>query len=79
MNKIFRELSQLARIQMASDARLQEYGELIVQECLRAIDETPRTHAYTTFDLSLVDATIAKSKESIINHFNKDQDEGTVD
>lgn len=79
MNPIFRELSKQARIQMASDARLQEFGELIVQECLNAVEQTERTHAYTTFDLSLINATIARSKESIINHFNKDQDEGTVD
>jgi hypothetical protein len=79
MNKKFRELSKQARIQMASDARLQEFGELIVQECINAVEQTDRTHAYTTFDLSLIDATIARSKKSIINHFNKDQDEGTVD
>lgn len=79
MNKIFRELSKRARIQMASDARLQEFGELIVNECIQAVEQTNRSHAHTTFDISLIDATIAKSKESIINHFNKDQDEGTVD
>ena len=79
MNKIFRELSKRARIQMASDARLQEFGELIVNECIQAVEQTNRGHAHTTFDISLIDATIAKSKESIINHFNKDQDEGTVD
>lgn len=79
MNKIFRELSKQARIHMASDARLQEFGELIVAECIKAVEQTERSHAHTTFDLSLIDATIQSSIKSISNHFNKDQDEGTVD
>ena len=79
MNKIFRELSKRARIQMASDARLQEFGELVVKECIRAVEQTSRTHAHTTFDKSLIDATIEHSIKSINNHFNKDQNEGTVD
>lgn len=78
MHKIFKELAELAKISMVSEARLQEFGELIVQECLSAVDHTDRRHGYTTFDLSLIDATIHRSKQSIINHF-KDQNEGTVD
>lgn len=78
MNKLFRELSLKAKIQMASDARLQEFGELIVNECIKAVEQTDRTHAHTTFDLSLIDATILKSKDSITQHF-KDANERTLD
>lgn len=37
MNPRFQELAKRARIQMCSDARLQEYAELIVRECIDII------------------------------------------
>lgn len=44
-------------------------AELIVKECLTAIDNTNKHHAHTTFDLGLIENTIAKSRESVKQHF----------
>lgn len=70
MNKLLEELSQQARIQMASSERLEEYGQLIIAECLKAIEQTDRTHAYTTFDIGQINVTIERSKQSIKKHFD---------
>ena len=45
------------------------FAELIVKECLLAIDNTNTHHAYTTFDKDLIDATIKKSKKAVKEHF----------
>jgi hypothetical protein len=37
MNENFKQLAVQAKIQMCSDARLQEFGELIVKECMSII------------------------------------------
>ena len=47
----------------------EKFAELIVQECLTAIDNTNIHHIHTTFDHSLVMATISKSKEAVKKHF----------
>jgi len=46
------------------------FAELIIKECIDAVKNTDRTHAYTTFDLGLIDGTIEKSVKSIKQHFN---------
>ena len=46
-----------------------KFAELIVQECLVAIDKTNTHHVHTTFDQGLVMATISKSKEAVREHF----------
>jgi len=43
---------------------------LIIQECITAVENTPKHCAYTTYDLTVVDCTIKKSVESIKQHFN---------
>jgi hypothetical protein len=48
---------------------LEKYAELIVRECLTAIDKTDTTHIYTTFDQSMVMGTIEKSKKAVKEHF----------
>lgn len=45
------------------------FAELIVKECLIAIDKTDITHIYTTFDQSMVMGTIEKSKKAVKEHF----------
>ncbi len=47
----------------------EKFAELIVSECLTAIDKTDITHIYTTFDQSMVMGTIAKSKKAVKEHF----------
>jgi hypothetical protein len=46
-----------------------KFAELIIKECLLAIDNTNKHHAYTTFDIGLIESTIIKSKESVKQHF----------
>jgi len=46
-----------------------KFAELIVKECLIAIDKTDITHIYTTFDQSMVMGTIEKSKKAVKEHF----------
>jgi hypothetical protein len=46
-----------------------KFAELIVRECLTAIDKTDTTHIYTSFDQSMVMGTIEKSKKAIKEHF----------
>ena len=48
---------------------LQEFAELIVQECLLAIDNTNTHHIYTTYDQGMVLGTIEKSKKAVKEHF----------
>lgn len=37
MNELVKELATKAKIQMCSDARLQEFAELIVRECVETL------------------------------------------
>lgn len=48
---------------------LNKFAELIIKECIDAVDNTNRHHAYTTFDKDLIDFTIAKSKTAIKERF----------
>lgn len=47
----------------------EKFAELIIQECLVAIENTNLHHAHTTFDHNLIMATITKSKEAVKQHF----------
>lgn len=49
--------------------RLEKLIELTVKECIVAIENTPKHCAFTTYDLNTVDCTIAKSIETVYNHF----------
>jgi hypothetical protein len=46
------------------------FARLVVNECIEAVRKTDTTHAYTTFDKSLIDATIERSIKSIKEKFN---------
>ncbi len=48
---------------------LNRFSEILIRECLLAVDNTNRHHIHTTFDQSLVETTIYKSKEAIKKHF----------
>jgi len=69
MQKKLYILAEQAKIGMVSEPRLQEYAELIINECITAIESTPKHCAYTTHDLGTVECTIQKSIEAVKNHF----------
>lgn len=46
-----------------------KFAELIIKECLTAIDNTDTHHAHTSFDHSLVTTTIIKSHKAVKEHF----------
>jgi len=48
---------------------LQKFSDLMLEECIKAIKNTSRNHALTSYDRSMVDATIEKTVESIREHF----------
>lgn len=58
----------LTKPTVASEA-LEKFAELIVNECIKAVDNTNTHHVHTTFDDMLVQTTIEKSKKSIKQHF----------
>ena len=72
MNERIRELLEQAGVKyvtMPKDTVYEKFAELIVKECLTAIDKTDTTHIYTSFDQSMVMGTIEKSKKAIKEHF----------
>ena len=48
--------------------------KLAVDECILAVQNTPKHCAYTTFQESIVDCTIEMSVQSIKQHFNLNND-----
>jgi hypothetical protein len=49
---------------------IEKFAELIVRECIVAVEKTPTRHAYTTFDLSMIKGTIEKCVDSIKKEFD---------
>lgn len=47
-----------------------EIKKELLQECVEVIKSTPKTHAYTTYQLSLIEETIKKTVEHFKNHYN---------
>ena len=52
----------------------QKFAELIINECITAVKNTPKHCAYTTFQESIVDCTVDMSVQSIKQHFNLNND-----
>jgi hypothetical protein len=50
--------------------RLNKLIDLVIEECLNAVDQTPIHCAYTTHDLGVVECTIQKSLDTITEKFN---------
>ena len=48
---------------------LERFARLLIAECIDAVKNTPKTAAYTTFDLGVVEGTIANSMKSIEQRF----------
>lgn len=45
------------------------FARLIIGECINAIKRTTKTHAYTTYDMDITEATIQRSIDSITQTF----------
>lgn len=73
MNKRIKELAEQQGLTgsnyLISSQELEKFAELIINNCIEAVNNTSLTDVYTTYDLSLVKSTIAKSIESIQNKF----------
>jgi hypothetical protein len=70
--KLFKELALQAggsHYPNVGGETLKQYTRLVVEACIDAVENTSRTHAHTTFDKSLVDATIDKSAQAIRDKF----------
>lgn len=48
---------------------LEKFARKIIDECIIAVQNTNKHHAYTTFDLGMVEATIEKSVAAILDRF----------
>lgn len=46
----------------------------VINECITAVENTPKHCAYTTFQESIVDCTVEMSVQSIKQHFNLNND-----
>ena len=49
---------------------LEQYGRKIVDECIVAVQNTNKHHAYTTYDMGMVEATIERSIANILDRFD---------
>jgi hypothetical protein len=47
----------------------QAFADLIIQECIKAVQDTDTRHAVTTYDQALINTTIHRSVESIKKTF----------
>jgi len=45
------------------------FAQLLIEECLVALDSTDKPHVYTTFDQAQFDSSIANAKLAIKKHF----------
>jgi hypothetical protein len=52
--------------------RMQKIVDLVIAECIVAIESTPKHCAFTTHDLGIVECTIAKTIETVKLHFKED-------
>jgi hypothetical protein len=65
MKEKIKEIATQAKIQMVSEPRLQEFADLIISECIDSMRKINKNHARTTYDIDLVEATIARCIDNI--------------
>lgn len=74
MNKeLFKELALQAggsHYPEVGGSTLEKFAELLVKECIKTIYATPTHCASTTFQLDIVECTIAKSIEALEKRFD---------
>lgn len=52
--------------------RMQKMVDLVIKECIVAIEKTPTHCAFTTHDLGTVQCTIQKTVETVKDHFKEE-------
>jgi hypothetical protein len=75
MNEKLKELSLQAggsHYPVVNPALQEAFARLIIDECIDAVKNTNKHHAYTTFDLGMVEATIEKSVLAIQQRFTNE-------
>jgi hypothetical protein len=72
MNKKIQELVEQAGFLNKEEESIEYFAELIVQECIDTIKNTPsnKHSAYTTHDLGTVESTIERCIKSIKEKFD---------
>ena len=71
--KLFKELALQAggsHYPNVGGETLKQHTKLVVEACIDAVENTSTTHAHTTFDKNLIDATIEKSAQAIRDKFD---------
>ena len=53
---------------------VESIASTVVNECITAVQNTPKHCAYTTFQEGIVDCTVEMSVQSIKQHFNLNND-----
>ena len=69
MREKIKEIAVQAKIQMVSEPRLENFAELIIAECITAIEESSKSATYTTYDKGVADTIAARAIQSIQNRF----------
>jgi hypothetical protein len=69
MKEKIKEIATQSKIQMVSEPRLQEFADLIISECIDAIRTINKNHARTTYDIDLVESTIARCADNVKARF----------
>lgn len=54
--------------------KVEAVATTVINECIIAVQNTPKHCAYTTFQESIVDCTVDMSVQSIKQHFNLNND-----
>jgi hypothetical protein len=66
MNPLAKQLATQAKIQMCSDARLEQFMDLVVKDVLNTISTANAQHiAHTTYDMGVVKAVVEKVTKHI--------------
>ena len=75
MNERIKELAVDAKIQMVSEPRLQEFADLIIQDCLQIIGNSVNYNKcmYTTYDKNIADCTSSELIKKIKANFGTTQ------
>ena len=71
-NKVYKEIALQAggsHYPEVGGELLEKFADLIVKECIKAVEQTPKHCAYTTHDLGIVNCTIDKSVTALKEKF----------
>lgn len=49
---------------------LEKFADLLLEQVIEVVENTPTTHAYTTYDKGVIDSTIEKSVKEIREKFS---------